>query len=451
MSLIIKKMETDEEIRGKAYVHWQAWQETYPGMMPQAVLDARTLERCLEQSYRWPDNLLVAKDGEKVIGFAGYGESREIPDCGEIFALYLLAEYQGKGIGSRLLKAALEQLAEYPKICLWVLKENRKAIRFYEKHDFQPDGMEKFSEPVSAVGIRMVRKTAIALRPYRDEDYEALCDFLIELNKEDRSHINWNWARLEWMIEHPEFDKSLKGSIGLWRDGGRIVGAAVYDMYFGEAFCGALPEYGDLYPKILDYAWRELRDENGLGIAVCDENGAEINALKAAGFVPANQTETVMTAALDRPFDAPLPEGYSLKEVDPVRDTEALQWLFWQGFDHGEDREEFEKEEKTVSGIRPHFRSDLSLAAVGPDGELAALAGLWFREGTDYAYVEPVCTVPAHRGRGLAKALLYEAMKRARALGAKKAYVISEMDFYGKLGFRKEYHYRFYWRTESDA
>ena len=66
-------------------------------------------------------------------------------------------------------------------------------------------------------------------------------------------------------------------------------------------------------------------------------------------------------------------------------------------------------------------------------------------------YVEPVCTVPAHRGRGLAKALLYEAMKRARALGAKKAYVISEMDFYGKLGFRKEYHYRFYWRTESDA
>ena len=243
------------------------------------------------------------------------------------------------------------------------------------------------------------------------------------------------------MIEHPEFDKSLKGSIGLWRDGGRIVGAAIYDMYFGEAFCGVLPEYEDLYPEILDYAWRELKDENGLGIAACDGNEKVIAALKAAGFVPADQTETVMTAALNRRFEATLPEGYSLKEVDPVRDLEALEWLFWQGFDHGEDREAFEKEEKTVSGIRPHFR----------DGELGAFAGLWFHEGTDYAYVEPVCTVPVQRGKGLAKALLFEAMKRAKAFGAKKAYVISDMDFYEKLGFRKEYHYRFYWKTVSHA
>ena len=42
-----------------------------------------------------------------------------------------------------------------------------------------------------------------------DTDYEALCSFLIALNEKDDSHINWNWARLEWMIEHPEFDKNL--------------------------------------------------------------------------------------------------------------------------------------------------------------------------------------------------------------------------------------------------
>ena len=279
---------------------------------------------------------------------------------------------------------------------------------------------------------------------YRDEEYEALCDFLIELNRTDRRHINWNWARLEWMIEHPEFDKSLKESIGLWRDGGRIVGAAIYDLYFGEAFCGALPGYEGLYPELLDYAWRELKDENGLGIAVCDRNEAEIAALKTAGFSPSEQMETVMTVDLNRPFEAPLPEGYLLKEVDPVRDQDALQWLFWQGFDHGEDREAFEKEEQTVSGMRPHFRPDLSLAAAGPDGELTALAGLWFHDKTDYAYIEPVCTVPAHRGKGLAKALLYKAMKRVAALGAKKAYVISDMYFYEKLGFRKEYHFTFY-------
>ena len=87
---------------------------------------------------------------------------------------------------------------------------------------------------------------------YTENDYEAVCDFLIELNREDQNHINWNRGRFEWMTEHTEFDKSLMGSIGLWMDGERVVGAAIYDMYFGEAFVGALPAYSSLYPEILD-------------------------------------------------------------------------------------------------------------------------------------------------------------------------------------------------------
>ena len=81
--------------------------------------------------------------------------------------------------------------------------------------------------------------------------------------------------------------------------------------------------------------------------------------------------------------------------------------------------------------------------------ELAALAGLWFREGTDYAYVEPVCTVPAYRGRGIAAALLSEAFNRAKALGAKTAYVISDLPFYEKLGFETVQLYTFYRKASS--
>ena len=157
-----------------------------------------------------------------------------------------------------------------------------------------------------------------------------------------------------------------------------------------------------------------------------------------------------MTAELSGTLPAGLPEGFTLCEPDPVRDAEAVQWLFWQGFGHGDDRARFEQEEKIVPQTRPHFRRNLSLAAAAPDGELAAYSCLWFREGTDYAYVEPVCTVPHYRERGLAKSLLYEAMNRAAALGAKKAYVISDMDFYAKLGFRKEFHYTFYWKKDSE-
>ena len=82
---------------------------------------------------------------------------------------------------------------------------------------------------------------------YREEDYEAVCSFLIVLNQIDKSHINWNWARFEWMIEHSEFDKSTIGSIGLWWKQNKIVGAAIYDMYFGEAYViSNLPFYEKL-------------------------------------------------------------------------------------------------------------------------------------------------------------------------------------------------------------
>lgn len=88
-------------------------------------------------------------------------------------------------------------------------------------------------------------------------------------SKNSRQHINWNWAGFEWMYEHPEFDKDSKETIGLWWGGGKIVGAAIYDMYFGEAFCGVLPEYAGHYGEVLEYAWRALKDNSGLGIAIC--------------------------------------------------------------------------------------------------------------------------------------------------------------------------------------
>ena len=159
MPIQIKKMETDGEVRGKAFVHWKSWQETYPGMMDEAYLAGRTLEVCEEKAFQWRDGILVAKDGQDVIGFVGFGAAGDaLPETGEVFALYVLGAFCGQGVGTALMDAALERLAQYPRVCLWVLKENKRAIRFYEKFGFRPDGAEKFSGTVGAVGIRMMRE-----------------------------------------------------------------------------------------------------------------------------------------------------------------------------------------------------------------------------------------------------------------------------------------------------
>ena len=281
-------------------------------------------------------------------------------------------------------------------------------------------------------------------RHFCDADYDAVCDFLIALNEPDRQHINWNWARFEWMYEHPEFDKSLREAIGLWIDGGRVVGAAIYDMYFGEAFVGVLPDYAALYPEALAYAYDALKDDAGLAIAINDDNRAEIAAAEAAGFVQIEQTETLLKRETDDAIRVKLPDDLHFGALDPVRDATAIARLFWQGFDHGDDRTEFECEDATVPQVRKHFRPELGVAALKADGEPVACCLVWVHPNTDYAYVEPVCTIPAYRGKGVGKAVVLEALRRAQALGAKSAYVISDQVFYEKLGFVPDSHYTFY-------
>ena len=136
--MIIKRLETKDEIKGKAAVHYQAWKEAYVGLVNQDFLDRRTMEMSL-QSAQWAfDNGIatsIAKDGERVVGFVDFG--------GEVYAIYVLKEYYGKGIGYALMKRAFDALSEYPQTAVWVLTGNERAIRFYKRCGFEFDGEKK--------------------------------------------------------------------------------------------------------------------------------------------------------------------------------------------------------------------------------------------------------------------------------------------------------------------
>ena len=147
MTVIIKSMETPEEIEGKSLVHWQTWREAYDDLLPAEFQETMTLERCRFFSQKYPENTLIAIDGLKVIGFISYGNFRdETMQAGEIIALYVLKDYYGKGIAQKLIKAALIALDHFSEIFLWVLKDNKRAIAFYQKMGFTFDGQEKTLE-----------------------------------------------------------------------------------------------------------------------------------------------------------------------------------------------------------------------------------------------------------------------------------------------------------------
>lgn len=139
-------MMSPEDREGRALVHYTAWQETYPGLMPEGVLAAHTLEKCRNIAAASRHNTLVLldrEDGDRVVGFACYGrKAREfvsVPGASEITALYVLREFQGLGLGRMLMEGCLACLP-HGKTVLFVLKGNESAIGFYEHMGFHPTG-----------------------------------------------------------------------------------------------------------------------------------------------------------------------------------------------------------------------------------------------------------------------------------------------------------------------
>ena len=152
MVITVKQMETPEEIEGKSLVHWQTWREAYDDLLPADFQETMTLEKCRFFSQKYPENTLIAMDGKKVVGFISYGNfCDEAIQAGEIIALYVLKDYYGKGVSKQLMHAAFVALDQFSEIYLWVLKENKRAIAFYQKMGFTFDGQEqilKLGKPV---------------------------------------------------------------------------------------------------------------------------------------------------------------------------------------------------------------------------------------------------------------------------------------------------------------
>ncbi len=152
MVITVKQMETPEEIEGKSLVHWQTWREAYDDILPEEFQETMTLDRCRFFSQKYPENTLIAMDEKKVVGFISYGNFRdEAIQAGEIIALYVLKDYYGKGVSKQLMHAAFVALDQFSEIYLWVLKDNKRAIAFYQKMGFTFDGQEqilKLGKPV---------------------------------------------------------------------------------------------------------------------------------------------------------------------------------------------------------------------------------------------------------------------------------------------------------------
>jgi GNAT superfamily N-acetyltransferase len=117
---------------------------------------------------RWPYErdthlLTVAERAGRLAGFSYIGPAEPVdpadppdpdePAPGELYAIHLDPDEQGRGVGRALMADALATLRRRGsrRAVLWVLAGNAHARRFYERGGWAPDGVEREGEVGPAI------------------------------------------------------------------------------------------------------------------------------------------------------------------------------------------------------------------------------------------------------------------------------------------------------------
>jgi ribosomal protein S18 acetylase RimI-like enzyme len=121
-----------------ADVHNNAWRGAYSGIIPHKALNTMIARRGADWWQRVISRsgaVFVADVGGVIAGYATFGRNRarQLTQQGEIYELYLLPEYQGVGLGTRLFDSARKALLAHDLkgLVVWALEDNLVANNFY--------------------------------------------------------------------------------------------------------------------------------------------------------------------------------------------------------------------------------------------------------------------------------------------------------------------------------
>ncbi len=121
-------------------IYESSWKYAYKDIIPQNYLDSISTGQWADSIGKIGMNSLVLIEYGKIIGTASFCKSRweKYSEYGEIVSIYFLPDYIGKGYGRLLLDKCIEELKRrgFSKVLLWVLEDNSRARKFYEKNGF---------------------------------------------------------------------------------------------------------------------------------------------------------------------------------------------------------------------------------------------------------------------------------------------------------------------------
>ncbi|MFN2234483.1 MAG: GNAT family N-acetyltransferase [Anaerolineales bacterium] len=304
------------------------------------------------------------------------------------------------------------------------------------------------------------------LRKYQPEsDFMRVRNFLVDTFSLTENPLNWKLERWNYAqyfitpmlatngIGEPDV-QAIKAARYLWNHScalweneiGEIVGVVNVEHAdknhsdWGEIFIQHHPDYNHLLSTMLAYAETNLFNlkDRRVFIPIYDYDDALIAAVQERGYHK-NDRYTIWDSVYvipDTISESPLPKGYSIYSMADVgSDIDKRRKAFGVGFNHPEPVDWPSRIAYQGLQQAPDYQPVLDIYLVTPDGEYGSFCIAWWDEVNLIACLEPVGTVPSHRRKGLARAVVFEAIRRVADLGARRVFVGSDQLFYQSIGF----------------
>ena len=223
----------------------------------------------------------------------------------------------------------------------------------------------------------------------------------------------------------------------IWEDNGEIVAFCFNESPVTDIYFSLKPGYEELAPEMIAYADEHMPIKGErIQLILFGGQSALMEAAKKMGYHQVAE-ETDMQFDFEDVLDYPLPKGFHF--VGPEEyDILKVGKCCWKGFNHEENEGAWNNQyEQNIyqKQVAPHATIGLDLAIADEHGEYACYAGMWWTPQNKLAYMEPLCTIPEYRNRGLASAALSELYRRMKKLGA--THMTGGMiEFYRKIGYK---------------
>lgn len=263
-------------------------------------------------------------------------------------------------------------------------------------------------------------------RPLKGKtDAMRLRQLLIDSYQQLGQEFNWEIRRWEgsfWCVSDAQVSDPTWGArTHLWETSeGLLIGAAVPDGP-GDVALQVHLDYRGVEDAMLDWAEEHIAHptEDGRRRVVAwayawDTERQE--RLARRGYAP---KEDWFWHHRRRPANIPVPalpvaEGYTVRSVTPA-ESDVERWVACTNTVFGQSYTP--ERHRNFQRHSPSHNYDLHIVAEAPDGTFAAFAGLTVAAANRYGLFEPVGTHPDHRRKGLAAAVMHEAIRRVQALG----------------------------------